>query len=93
MKIKNIKEVIIGLFAVIGFGAIVTGFTNESVQEHTVPESHVWEMHLTSGTTNSYAFSINKVTGEVRKFNSFYTGADGKNADANFNLYRVAEKK
>ena len=26
---KNIKEVIIGVFAVIGFAAIVTGFTNE----------------------------------------------------------------
>ena len=25
---KNIKEVIIGVFAVIGFAAIVTGFTN-----------------------------------------------------------------
>mgnify|MGYP006127485653 CR=1 FL=1 len=26
---KNIKEVIIGVFAVIGFAAILTGFTNE----------------------------------------------------------------
>ena len=26
---KNIKELIIGVFAVIGFAAIVTGFTNE----------------------------------------------------------------
>ena len=37
---KNIKDIVIGIFAVIGFGAIVTGFTNEAQQ---TPESHVWE--------------------------------------------------
>ena len=41
---KKIKDVIIGVFAVIGFAAIVTGFTNEAVQEHTV-QSHVWEFN------------------------------------------------
>jgi len=66
---KNIKEVIIGVFAVIGFAAIVTGFTNEAVQEHTVPESHVWEMHPT--LEENFGFMYNKVTGEVRKLNSY----------------------
>ena len=68
IKMKNIKDIVIGIFAVIGFGAIVTGFTNESVQEHTVPESHVWEMHI----SESNAFSINKQTGEVRKYETYY---------------------
>ena len=73
IKMKNIKEVLIGIFAVIGFTAIVTGFTNESVQEHTVPESHVWEMKV-SETDNGRVYTYNKVTGEVRKheaLNSF----------------------
>jgi hypothetical protein len=65
---KNIKEVIIGVFAVIGFAAILTGFTNEALQEHTVPESHVWEMHI----SESNASSINKQTGEVRKYETYY---------------------
>ena len=62
---KNIKEVIIGVFAVIGFAAIVTGFTNEAEQEHTVPESHVWEMVVSS---NAVSYLYNKQTGEVRKY-------------------------
>ena len=64
---KNIKDVIIGVFAVIGFAAILTGFTNEALQEHTVPESHVWEMHI-SDEDGGRAMTINKVTGEVRKY-------------------------
>ena len=62
---KNIKNIVIGIFAVIGFAAIVTGFTNESVQEHTVPESHVWEM---VGASSDVSFLYNKQTGEVRKY-------------------------
>ena len=27
---KNIKDIVIGIFAVVGFAAIVTGFTNEN---------------------------------------------------------------
>ncbi|MDC1393018.1 hypothetical protein N8334_06745 [Flavobacteriaceae bacterium] len=67
---KNIKEIVIGIFAVIGFAAIVTGFRNEAEQEHTVPESHVWEMHISD--SDVFAFSINKQTGEVRKYETFY---------------------
>ena len=63
---KNIKDIIIGVFAVIGFAAIVTGFTNEAEQEHTVPESHVWEgiIEANDGIMHLY----NKKTGEVRKY-------------------------
>jgi len=71
---KNIKDITISIFAIIGFVAIVSGFTNnETEQEHTVPESHVWEMQMTSNGTQSFVFSINKVTGEVRKYESQYT--------------------
>ena len=73
---KNIKNIVIGIFAVIGFGAIVTGFTNETEQTPTfgTPESHVWEAAITlgAGSTSSRLFLYNKVTGEVRKYNRTY---------------------
>ena len=69
---KNIKETIIGVFAVIGFVVIASGFsTNNEAQEPTygTPESHVWEMHLGGTSKNSGgAFAINKVTGEVKAY-------------------------
>ena len=43
---KNIKDIVIGIFAVIGFAAIVTGFTNET-NDPQYPEAHVWEMYRT----------------------------------------------
>ena len=72
---KNIKDIVIGIFAVIGFTAIVTGFTNEAVQEHTSPESHVWEHIITdSGVTlngGHKAHLYNKKTGEVKTIVSY----------------------
>jgi hypothetical protein len=62
---KNIKETIIGVFAVIGFLAIVSGFTtNNATQQPTygTPESHVWEVFTREGTT---AWLLNKKTGEL----------------------------
>lgn len=63
---NNIKDIVIGIFAVIGFAAIVTGFTNET-SDPQYPESHVWEME-TSDADNGRAYMYNKVTGEVRKY-------------------------
>ena len=65
---KNIKDITISIFAVIGFVAIITAFTNqpEQANQTTTPESHVWEMQITNDGTN--ALSINKATGEVRKY-------------------------
>ena len=80
---KNIKDIVIGIFAVIGFGAIVTGFTNEAEQEHTVPESHVWELqiaHSNAGASGGRAYLVNKVTGEVRKYNRAEPSDKGANA-------------
>ena len=71
---KNIKETIIGVFAVIGFVVIASGFsTNNATQQPTqqptygTPESHVWEMHQGADKTDG-AFAINKVTGEVKAY-------------------------
>ena len=65
---SQIKDIVIGIFAVIGFTAVVMGFTNQSEpqQTHSTPESHVWEMYR--GTESSYAYILNKETGEVRKY-------------------------
>ena len=67
---KNIKDITISIFAVIGFVAIISGFTNEAEQpQTTTPESHVWEMHIyDAGYNPEGAYAINKVTGEVRKY-------------------------
>jgi len=62
---KNIKETIIGVFAVIGFLAIVSGFTTNNVTQQTTygtPESHVWEA---VGAEGNWGWMINKKTGEV----------------------------
>ena len=69
---KNIKDIVIGIFAVIGFAAIVTGFTNESVQEHTLTESHVWEGYAAGGSEGRF-FTLNKITGEIRQMDDFFT--------------------
>ena len=71
---KNIKEIVIGIFAVIGFTAIVTGFTNEAQQ---TPENHVWEVVIGDATSSSEgrAYMWNKVTGEIRKISKNYSTA------------------
>ena len=94
----QIKDIVIGIFAVIGFTAVVMGFTNQTEPQQTygTPESHVWEFHLSDGSSSAganNAFAINKVTGEVRKYNTFYSGIEGKDADYNFDVYRVTQPK
>ena len=68
---KNIKDITISIFAIIGFVTILSSFNNQSEPQvtHGTPESHVWEIVM-SNNTNPRAYSINKVTGEVRKYNS-----------------------
>ena len=68
---KNIKETIIGVFAVIGFVVVASGFTtNNATQEttHGTPESHVWEMITPNNGNGATAYLYNKVTGEARKY-------------------------
>jgi len=76
---KNLKDIIIGIFAVIGVLALVTGFTNDDektlMQKSQIlatPESHVWEfseaMPSPSGIKQPRIYVVNKVTGEVKLF-------------------------
>ena len=65
---KNIKDITLSIFAIIGFISIITAFNTQPQQEtNGTPESHVWEMHL-HNSLRAY-LSINKVTGEVRAYN------------------------
>ena len=67
---KNVKDITLSIFAIIGFIAILSSFNNQTQQEtHGTPESHVWEFHMGTLST-SPAFAINKKTGEVRKYTS-----------------------
>ena len=73
---KNIKDITLSIFAIIGFISIISAFNTQPQQEtHGTPESHVWEFHLNdpSGNTPAMAFAINKVTGEVRKYESQFS--------------------
>mgnify|MGYP001360561965 CR=1 FL=1 len=75
MKTK-LKDIILYSLAIVGVVSLfINASTNSQQTISTVPESHVWEMHL-SGASSTYggdAFSINKVTGEVRKYETFYS--------------------
>ena len=67
MKNNNIKDIVIGLFAVIGFTSLIMGFTDTEqpqIENFGTPDSHVWEM--TSGDGRSFLY--NKKTGEVKLY-------------------------
>ena len=93
---KNIKETIIGVFAVIGFVVIASGFTtNNATQEptHGTPESHVWEMKLRELPATYFLY--NKKTGEVRSYEIINTAAERKalkSGNGNEIIYRSAFK-
>ena len=82
---KNIKDITFLAFAVVGFYTIITAFTstesNQPQQVYATPESHVWELGFTEfeGVGNwAHPFAINKVTGEVRKYNQRMISYDRK---------------
>ena len=93
---KNLKDITLSIFAIIGFISILSSFNNQSeTQEtHGNPESHVWEFHLNNSSTqgmDAMAFSINKKTGEVRKYESRYS-ADNKNFGTYIKAYDLNSK-
>ena len=92
-KMNNIKDIIIGIFAVIGFAAMVTGFTNET-SDPQYPESHLWEMEISDG---GRTYMYNKVTGEVRLVSFTLQDKDGAQKDVWYHTAiegeRVLDKK
>ena len=63
----QIKDIVIGIFTVIGFTAVVMGFTNQTEPQQTygTPESHVWEAQINAEGMKVVKFLHNKKTGEV----------------------------
>ena len=62
---KNIKDITISIFAIVGFIAILSSFNNQpqSQTNYGTPESHIWEMY---GAEGNSGFLLNKKTGEMR---------------------------
>ena len=93
---KNIKDITLLAFAVIGFYTIITAFSstesNQPQQVYATPESHVWEIAVSSGNYPR-AYTVNKITGEVRKFDSRFLNADEKKKDNRVFDYVVMKEK
>tara|TARA_S200000501_G_C20543259_1_gene621086 strand:+ start:213 stop:458 length:246 start_codon:yes stop_codon:yes gene_type:complete len=69
MNTKSLN-IFIYTFAIIGLVSILSSFNNQPEDQQscsTVPESHAWEMYGSEGNT---AFTLNKITGEVRRYYS-----------------------
>jgi len=63
---KNIKDITLSIFAIIGFVFILSSFNIQAETQETnstVPESHEWQIYLRDGTTG---WLLNKKTGEVK---------------------------
>ena len=63
---KNIKDITISIFAIIGFAFLLSSFTANEVEEteqqvYGTPESHVWELN----SAQSDVYMWNKKTGEL----------------------------
>ena len=65
---KNIKDITISIFAILGFVFVLTSFTSNGTQEtqqvvNGTPETHVWE--ASDITPGGATYMYNKKTGEV----------------------------
>ena len=78
---EKLKDIVLIGFAVVGFISILSGFTEQQV--YGTPESHAWSFHLNNGVGEAkvQAFAINAVTGEVRKYETYYNSVGDKNKD------------
>ena len=71
MKTK-FKDFLLYSLACVGAVSLFLSAYQPQQTTSTVPESHVWEFYLSEGSNAGIgsAFSLNKVTGEVRKYNT-----------------------
>ena len=72
---KNIKDITLSIFAIIGFVAIVSGFTNNETEETESLSNQNQDWEIVSGGALT-AFKLNKVTGEVWGY--YLSGAGAK---------------
>ena len=67
---KNIKDITLSIFAVIGFVALLSSFTQEVVYtekqiSNGTPESHKFEIYMMDTGETHYNWLLNKETGQV----------------------------
>ena len=64
---KNIKDITLSIFAVIGFVALLSSFTNQSQSEVTngTTESHKFEIYMMDTGETHYIWLLTKETGKV----------------------------
>ena len=67
---KNIKDITLSIFAIIGFISIISALNTQPQQQtNWTPESHVWEFsELANVSGRPKVYKLNKVTGEVVLF-------------------------
>ena len=70
MKTK-FKDFLLYSLACVGAVSLFLSAYQPQQTTSTVPESHVWQMVVVEGVENR-AYSINKKTGEVRKFSKSF---------------------
>ena len=75
---KNIKDITISIFAIIGFAFLLSSFTTNETEETTqqgygTPESHVWDLSIGS---DGRAYIWNKASGEVKLLMKFKKGTN-----------------
>ena len=89
---KNIKDITLSIFAIIGFISIITAFNTQPQQEtHGTPESHVWQIALKESSTAYFLY--NKVTGELRSYEIVNSASEKKairRGEGNEIVYRSA---
>tara|TARA_X000000368_G_C22967708_1_gene683969 strand:+ start:56 stop:292 length:237 start_codon:yes stop_codon:yes gene_type:complete len=59
---KNIKDITISIFAIIGFMAIISSFTNQSQREKP------YTLATVDANNDPHMYVLNQITGEVRYF-------------------------
>ena len=85
MKTK-LKDFLLYSMACIGAVSLFLSAYQPKQSTTTVPSSHVWEMNSTSNDNTSFVFAINKVTGEVRKYETKYTHIGSKTYFAHYEI-------
>ena len=75
---KNIKDITISIFAIIGFAFLLSSFTPTGAEQQVygTPESHVWAMHNDGGSSQIKTYLYNKRTGEIRRVRGSFKTKD-----------------
>ena len=89
MKTK-FKDLLLYTLATIGVVALFISATQPQ-ESHGTPESHIWSFH--QDITSGQPFALNKVTGEVRKYNAYSLTFNNKNEPDTYSVDKYITMK